>query len=223
MAHALARALTPERHRNALARSLQAKHMLGDRLEDVAARLVTLGSEIAPPLGADIDDRPLLGNRKGRETRARRLREMLVPLRLGEIEPVRRQRVIERSCARLAERLSARFKVILDLCQALPCRVVNLRLEHDRRAWQVFEQGVEAGMEQWQPMLHSDVPPPLADSLVELIVRRRRPESLDITQTKTSDGLGGELQLGDRHQVERMHLVGRALAFRLEAADRLER
>ncbi len=78
-------------------------------------------------------------------------------------------------------------------------------------------------MEQGQPMLHSDMAATLADRMVELIVGRRRPERLHISQAETPDGLGGELELGDRNQIERTQLIGGALALGIEAADQFQR
>ena len=55
MAHALARALAPERDDDALAAACSACDVLGHRVEHVAAGLGALGGEIAPLPGADID------------------------------------------------------------------------------------------------------------------------------------------------------------------------
>ena len=224
MAHALARAFAPQRDDHALARGLQAHDMLRHRLEHVAAGLVALGGEIASRPGAGIDHRALaLRHRKRGEPRQRRQGEPLAPLRLGQIKPLGRQRLVERAGAGLAERLPAGLEIVVDLVAALARRVLDLRLEHHGRARQVIEQRVEAGVEQRQPMLHPDMAAALAHRVVELIVGRRRPEGFHIAQAETPDGLGGELELGDRNQIERMQLIGGALALGIEAADRFQR
>ena len=55
VAHALARALAPQRDGDALAGRLQRRDVLADRLEHIGARLGALGREIAPGARADID------------------------------------------------------------------------------------------------------------------------------------------------------------------------
>ena len=56
VAHALARALAPQRDRDALARRLQRLHVLDDGVEHVGVLLGALGREVAAVPRADIDD-----------------------------------------------------------------------------------------------------------------------------------------------------------------------
>src|SRR5204863_454100 len=67
------------------------------------------------------------------------------------------------------------------------------------------------------------LPPALADGVIEQVIGRGRAEGLDVAQPEALDGLGGELELGDRHEVERAQLVGRALTLGIEAPDGLQR
>ena len=60
MAHALARAFTPERDDDALAGSLQRVNMARHGFEYIAARLGALGSKAVALPDADIDDGALL-------------------------------------------------------------------------------------------------------------------------------------------------------------------
>ena len=64
VAHALARALAPQRHADALAGGLQLLHMLGQRFEHIGARLGALGGKIAASPRADIDDVARLRHRE---------------------------------------------------------------------------------------------------------------------------------------------------------------
>jgi len=57
--HALARAFAPKRDDDALALRLERRDVPGQRLEHVAAGLGPLDGEIAPLLGAGVDERPL--------------------------------------------------------------------------------------------------------------------------------------------------------------------
>ena len=61
-----------------------------------------------------------------------------------------------------------------------------------------------------------------ADRLIEQIVRRRRAERFHIAEAEAPDRLGGELEFRDRNEIERAQLVGAALGFRIEAADRFQ-
>ena len=67
VAHALARALAPERDRHALAGRLQRQHVLGDRLEHIGVRLGALGREIVAGARADIDHVARLRHRERRQ------------------------------------------------------------------------------------------------------------------------------------------------------------
>ena len=130
--------------------------------------------------------------------------------------------MIGRPGTALGERLLAGFVIVLDLVEPLARGIIRQRLEQHGRTRHVVEDRVEAGVEQRQPMLHADMAPALAHRLVELVVRRRRPERLDIAEAEAPDRLGGELQLGDRDQIEGAQLIGGALGLGIEAADRFE-
>src|SRR5215471_20149034 len=72
-------------------------------------------------------------------------------------------------------------------------------------------------------MLYAGVLAPLGNRLIERIVRRGSAELRHITGAEQADSVAGELKLGDRDQVERAQLVGRALRLRIEAPDRFQR
>ena len=97
------------------------------------------------------------------------------------------------------------------------------RFEHDGRAGQIIEQRVELGVEQRQPVFHAGIAAAFAHGLIKLIVRSRGAEGLHVAEAKPADRLAGELELGDRHQIECAQLVGRALRLRIEGADRFQR
>jgi hypothetical protein len=80
----------------------------------------------------------------------------------------------------------------------------------------VVEQGVEAGVEQRQPVLHAGEAAAFAHRLVEHVVRARRAELLDVALAEAADRVGGELELGDRHEIEPAQLVGGALGLGIE-------
>src|SRR5258708_19732975 len=72
-------------------------------------------------------------------------------------------------------------------------------------------------------MLHAGMAPPFAYRMVEDVVGRRRAECFHIAETEAPDGLSGKLELRDGQKIEPAQLIRRALAFRIEAADSLQR
>ncbi len=95
MRHALARAVAPQRDHRALAVGLQRVDVLGDGFEHIGAGNGALGGKIMAGMGAGLDG---VGRavRRGerRQPGERRSVEARVPFRLGEIKPIRRQRLI---------------------------------------------------------------------------------------------------------------------------------
>src|SRR2546427_4895170 len=71
-------------------------------------------------------------------------------------------------------------------------------------------------------MLHAGMAAALAYRGIDEIVRGRRAKGFDIAEAETADGLAGELEFGNRNEIETSQLVGRALGLRIEAADGLE-
>jgi hypothetical protein len=66
VAHALARALAPQRDGDALAGALQRQHVLRHGLKDVAVGRGAFGSKVVAGFGADID-RACIGHGEGRQ------------------------------------------------------------------------------------------------------------------------------------------------------------
>ena len=114
--HALARAFAPQRHHHLFARGLQAVDMRDQGLEHIDRTISTLRRKIAALLGAGIDHRAaLFGHRERRQPRQRPALQPLVPFVFGKIEPVRRQRIVDRAAARQVARFLPRQIVIGDL------------------------------------------------------------------------------------------------------------
>src|SRR5262249_4818343 len=121
------------------------------------------------------------------------------------------------------ERAGASLVIIFDLVETVATGVLHQRLDRDRSARHVVKNRLEPIMKKRQPMFHAGMTATLAHRLVQEVVGRRRAKGLNITKTKALDGLGGKLNLGDRHEADPVELVGRALAFRIEATDGFER
>ncbi len=103
------------------------------RLEHVAAGLGALGREIVAGARADLDRRPAPSGAANGDSRASAACfEPLAPFGFGEIEPVRRQRLVGRAGAGLIERLLARLVIVGDLREALVRGFLGQRLEHHR-------------------------------------------------------------------------------------------
>ena len=142
VAHALARAVAPQRDRDALAGALQAQHVPGDGFEYVGVGLGALGGEIASLPRAGVDHIGRLRHREGRQPRQRRDFQTLAPLAFGEIKPLRRQRLVRRRDAVL-QRLLAGLVIVGDLRQALMRGIVRQMLQRQRRPRQIVEQRLE--------------------------------------------------------------------------------
>ena len=63
----------------------------------------------------------------------------------------------------------------------------------------------------------------LAHGLVQHVVGLGRAERRDIAGAEFADRVGGELEFGDRHEIERAHLHHGALRLGIEAADGFQR
>ena len=161
------------------------------RLEDVGAGLASLGGEIVPGAGADLDR---IGGafRRGerRQPRQRGVFQALAPFGFGQIEPVRRQRLIGRAAAAgLIERVLARLIIIGDLRQPLVRGFFRQRLDHDRCSVEIIEQRVEARVKQRQPMLDAGGAAAVAHRLIEHVVGTGGAERRDIAGAKLPDRL----------------------------------
>ena len=101
--------------------------VLAHRIEHAGGVFRPLGREIVAGARADIDVRAaLVRHRKRRQPRQRRGLQPLGPFGFRQIEPVRRQRLVERPAV-LGERLLARLVVVLDLREPLARRVLGQR------------------------------------------------------------------------------------------------
>jgi len=219
-----ASAFAPQRDDDALALRLERRDVPGHRREHVAAGLGPLGGKIAPLLGADIDERPLpFRHRERSQPRQRGGFEPCAPFGFAEIEPLGRQRLIGRARSALGERLLTRLVVVLDLTEPFAGGVLGQRFEYHRGTHYIVEQRLEPVLEQRQPMLHAAMATAFAHRVIEEVVGRGGAEGRHVTKAEAPDRFRGELEFGHRHEIERAQLVGRALAFGVEAADRLQR
>ena len=222
--HALARAFAPHGDDDALACSLQRLDVLSHRIEDVGVGLASFGHEVMAGVGADLDHvRHVLGRVERRQAGKCGVVEAFAPFGFGKVEPIRRQRFVWRAAARLVDRVLARLIVVGDLRQPLVRGFFGERLDRDRAFFQVIEQRLEPGVKQRQPMLDAGGAAALGDRFVEHVVGASRAEGRDIAGAEQPDGVGGELELRHRHEIERAQLIGGALGVRIEAADRFQR
>ena len=185
--HALARAFAPQRDDDALAGGLQRLDVGPHRVEHVAVGLAPLGGEIVPGVGADVDRvRAVFGRGERRQPRERRAVEPFAPFGFGEVEPVRRQRLIRRAAARLIERVLARLIIVGDLRQPLVGGFFGERLEAIGRAVDIIEQRFQPAVKQRQPMLHAGGAAAFADRFIEHVVGARGAEGRDIAGAKAA-------------------------------------
>src|SRR5260370_30357542 len=98
MAHAVTRAVAPQRKNHALAGRLQRIHVGPDGIEHIGVRLGPLGCEIAALPRAGVDHRRCtFRRRKRRQTDELDGVEPLAPFGLAEVEAVRRRGLVTRA------------------------------------------------------------------------------------------------------------------------------
>ena len=180
------------------------------------------GAKSRPAPRAGVEHARGLRHREWREARERALAEPLPPFLLGQIEPVRRQRLVDRAAAGMFQRVASRLVIVRDLLEALARGVLALRLDRNRRVAEIVEQRVHPLLEQRQPVLHAGIAAAFADGLIQRIVGSGRAELRGIGHAEAADGLGDQLEFRDRHQIERAHVEQRALGLGIEGADRFQ-
>ena len=198
--------------------------MLPDRVEDVGAGVVPFGGEVVAGARADLDGiRAYFRRRELRQTCKRGAVEAVAPFGFGQIKPVRRQWLIERTAARLVERFLARLVVIGDLRQALVRGFFRQWLDRDRRRFEIIEQRRQLAVKQRQPMLDSGGAAAFAHRLIEHVIGTGCAKRRDVAGAKQPDRVRSELKLRHRHEVELAQFLGRALRLRIETANRFQR
>ena len=224
-AQPVARALAPGRHDDPPAGAREIADVADGGVEDVRALDRPLRRERAAGLAAAIDQRALRGRlgRAADDARDGRMVEFEIPLVLGQVERVGRERP-ERVRAGLGlPGLCAGLVMIDDDGGALARRLVVERVEDDRAMAEIVEQRAELRVEQRQEMLHAGMAAAFAHRRVERVAGGVAAETRDIGLPETTDRLGRELHLAHRHEVERTKLADRALRLRIEGTDRFER
>ena len=222
-AHAVARTFAPQRDHYLFALRLQRQHMRHHGFKHVDRGVGTLGSKAAAGARARVDHvGAILGHRERRQPRKCGFAKPFRPFGIGQIEPVRRQRLVDRAAAGMLQRLAPGLVVVHNLLESLARGILGLRLDRNDGAVEIVEQRIHPLLEQRQPMLHAGVTAAFADGFIEQIVALRRAKGRDIAHAKAANGFGDELEFRDRNQIERAHVEQRALGFRIEGADRFQ-
>src|SRR5690606_1986132 len=174
----------------ALAEELEMRR--GGFVDVVAAR--ALGSEIARRVKSEIDGPVALGFAEDDRAMDRALVDLLSPLVARKIERVGLQRTI--APGRLAGGVLALREVILDILETLVAGCRRSRIDrYDIVRTEMVEQCRQPLLEQRQPMLHSREPSPVADRLVERVLRCMGSERLAIPAAEPLDGFVVEQRL----------------------------
>ena len=224
MTQPLARAVAPACDNDLEPALAQSPDMGGRRVEYVGVLLLPLGGEIASHPPPAIDGVLSAGGSLERRQACERLGgEPFLPLVVGEIEARMGQRLIVRLDRVGLIGGAAGGVVVGDQRDALACGLLRPRVEHEGRAGDIVEHGVEALVEERQPMLEADCPPAFADRGVKVVVARRRAEFERIGLAEAADGLGRQPCFAHRRKIERAQLANGALRLRIESADRFER
>ena len=131
VAHAFARAFAPQRDGDALAGGLQRGDVATHRLEHIGVGLGALGGEVAALPRADVDHVCSIGHGEGGEPRQRAGFQAFMPFTVGEVEPVRRQRLVGRRRGVL-QRIAPRLVIIRDRRQPFARSIFGQRLGGER-------------------------------------------------------------------------------------------
>ena len=195
--------------------------MRDDRVEQVLAVIGAFRREAAPGPAISLDHTILVGHAERRQARQRNRVEALRPLAFAQIEPVRRQRPIDRLLIGV-ERFLARAVVVIDLGKPFPRSILDQRLEHDGYVRQIVEQRVELLCEQRQPVLHPGMAAAFAHRLKQWVALCAPAKFGSVAHAKSAPRFVVELDFARWDKIERDQLRRGALALRIEAADRLK-
>jgi hypothetical protein len=211
-------ALGPGGEQHPLAVAAEGLGVVGGGFEQVDAVALALGREAAPLARAHVDDGLAFHLLERGEPAAGTGGQPRRPLVGGQIELVRRQRVI----VDLPLGAGASVVGVGDDRQPLVARLAAQVIHRDQRVLrQEVEEGRHLRIEERQPVLHPGAAAALGDGGVERVVARRA-EGLQIAGAEAADGVGVEQRLAHRQQADVLQLPGGALAFRIEGADRFQ-
>ena len=220
-------AFAPAGDEHALAFALQARGVSDHGVEHIAAFALPLGGEgppLSPAEGHHIGIARGVWMLEGIEHDGLPPAQRRLPIGLGEEQALRRHGIVGRRAEGLAlKRLLARFVMVVDLLQALGAGVVVERIEGDHGVRQIVEQGLQALMEQRQPMLHALMLAAGRDQLIERIVAPHRAEQLHIAGAESPARLLGQRRFAHGEQRDGIEAGERALGLGIEGADRLQR
>ena len=180
MAHALARALAPQRDDDALAGRLQRLHVRGRPRRTRWRRCSVRSAAKLRPCRAPTSTTapPCSGTANGVSRASAAVFSRSRPFGFGRDRAGPAAAACRAGRPRLRQRVLARLVVVGDLREPLARGVLGQRLEDHRRARHIVEQRVEPVVEQRQPVLHAGMAAAFAHRLVEQVVadrRRRRP------------------------------------------------
>ncbi len=117
---------------------------------------------------------------------------------------------------RLLALFSASVIMVQDKLVPLGERFAREMIENDRRVGQEIEQGFEAFVEEWKPVLHARKAAAFADSRIKRVARRGCAERFDIGATKAADGRRRELHFAHGLHGEDRYIAGGALCCDIE-------
>ena len=184
----------------------------GAHVGEVAARATLHVQGIGRTLGRGI----------GRQVEtARRGGQHAVPVRLGQVQALRRDRVVDHAALAGARQgdVAAGGVVFLDLLPARGARGAGISVQGHDRLGRVRKQRIHAVMKQRQPMFHAGKGMAGGDRLVQRVLAPGRAEQLAITGAEPRDGLRIQRQFAHRLERSGIRLARGALADGIEQAD----
>ena len=222
MGQAVARSGGPGRHHRAATRFHFGRDIIAQSLVHVGAGPGTHVAEIAarPPAQVNRLARAF-GGGKGRQGETRPHRQQAVPFVLFQIQLGRRHRVVNHARFRQTGTGDGAARVVIFQHQGVArlARFLHLGVERHHRLGHIGEQGVQAVMEQRQPVLHPGEFEAIRDGLVKRVGPGRIAEHLAIARTEPRDRGFVQHDLADRRQTKAVELADGALAHGIEGPD----
>ena len=175
--------------------------MSTENFEDICIFLRALRREIASLLCTQV---LTTRHAETRECPHDAMLQHLLPVLLGDVESIRRERLVGAGVNRLHfASADAGLIIIFDEFEPSGLRLFYLRVKRYDGIRQIIENGFERLMEQRQPMFHTLMLAAFTDGLIERIIIRRGSEFGDIARAETADDVGIKLDFAGGHQRNR--------------------
>ena len=193
------------------------------RSEKADLLLLPLRREVPPDPASGVDHPRPQGLRQHAQLMQRPPQHRRLPAGFVEVELVWRYRLVDRPELRLRrQRRRPRLVLVGERRPARRPRRGRLVVQQHGRPRKIVEDRLQPLMEERQPVLVALVLPPRAHRLVERVVPPCGAEHRPVAGAEPLDRRRVEDHLGDRRQLQPLHLLGRSLRLGVEPPRALQ-